>query len=428
MDDKNHILSILKKRKLIFQISDYMSLYNYVLNKKISLYCGFDPTADSLHIGHLLPIICLKFFQNLGFFPYILVGRATSMVGDPSFKLYERKLYSIDLISYNQKKIKKQLLYLFRHNHNAKNSVLFFDNYTWFKNISILDFLKNVGKYFSINNMIHKESVKNRLLNVKNGISFTEFSYSLLQAYDFYYLFKKYGVRLQVGGSDQWGNITSGIHLIKKLFHKQVYGLTVPLFTKTNGEKFGKTETDTIWLDPKKTSPYKFYQFWINIPDDKVYHGLKMLTFLKNDQINTLDDKKNFIENILDKKLLLADTLTRFVHGKKNLLAVKRISAFLFGQEEINSLQEDDFSQLLKDGIPFIICQSIISLPNILVQSKLSSSLSQAKRIIFSGGVYVNDILRKTKDYLFQKSDYLFGKYTLIRKGKKNFVLIYWKF
>ncbi|AEH39668.1 tyrosyl-tRNA synthetase [Buchnera aphidicola (Cinara tujafilina)] len=428
MNNDSHILYILKRRGLIFQISDFIKLSDLIVKKKISIYCGFDPTADSLHVGHLLPIVCLRFFQKCGFFPYILLGGATCMVGDPSFKKYERKRFSLDEIIYNQERIKKQLLFFFRRHDNIKNNIFFCDNYTWFKNISILDFLKNIGQYFSINSMIHKESVKNRLLNIKNGISFTEFSYTLLQAYDFSYLFKKYGVMLQIGGSDQWGNIIAGIHLIKKLYKYQVYGLTIPLFTKTNGDKFGKTETDTVWLDPQKTSPYKFYQFWVNISDDKVNSALKLFTFLNDNQINFSTCDNNFVKNITYKKKLLADTLTRFVHGKKNLFAVKRIIDCLFGRKLIQEIQEDDFTQLLKDGIPHIICNNPVNLSHILLISKLSSSLSQSRRMIASGGIYVNNILKKTQDYIFQKNDYIFGKYTLIRKGKKNFMLIYWKF
>lgn len=428
MYNKNHILYILKKRGLIFQISDFKNLYNDIIEKKISIFCGFDPTADSLHVGHLLPIICLKFFQNCGYIPYILIGNATSIVGDPSFKLNERQYYDADIILYNQEKIKKQLLFFFRNKTEIKNNIFFCNNYDWFKKISILDFLKNIGKHFSINTMIHKESVKNRLSNITNSMSFSEFSYSLLQAYDFSYLFQKYGVTLQIGGSDQWGNITAGIHLIKKLYQKQVYGFTVPLFTKSNGEKFGKTEKDTIWLDPDKTSPYKFYQFWINITDDKVDHALQLFTFLNKNQIYISENKKNSIKDIIYKKKLLAETLTHFVHGEKKLLSVKRITKCLFGSGLAQDMQEKDFSQLLKDGMPCLICHKIMNLSQILVKSQLSTSLSQARRIILSEAVYVNHILKNIPDYCFQKNDYIFGKYTLVRKGKKNFILVFWKF
>lgn len=429
MLDKNNILYILKKRGLIFQISDYIDLYNYINSNIISLYCGFDPTADSLHVGHLLPIICLRYFQKLGHKLYIILGGATSMIGDPSFKLYERKdNNSIETVFLNQERIMKQLLFFFSENNSTQKNVIFLNNYTWFKKISILNFLKDIGKNFSINNMINKESVKKRFLNAKTGISFTEFSYSLLQAYDFLNLYKKYGVTLQIGGSDQWGNIISGIHLIKNFFKKKVYGFTVPLFTKSNGDKFGKTENNTIWLDAKKTSPYKFYQFWINITDDKLSEALRFFTLLDNSIYISKNNSDNVIQNIINKKIFLADIITQFVHGKRNLISVKRITKCLFGKKSISNMIEEDFLQLLQDGIPYIICKNVINLPNVLVKSKLSHSLCHARNLIKSGAVRVNNILKIEKDYSFKINDRIFGKYTILRKGKKYFILIYWKF
>ncbi|VFP81376.1 tyrosine--tRNA ligase [Buchnera aphidicola] len=428
MVNKINIMDFLEKKNFFSQIFNKLDLYKYIQNNRIFLYCGFDPTNSSLHIGHLLPILCLKYFQNFGHTPIILIGGATSIVGDPSFKERERKKNSLDFLKFNQICLEKQLLFFFDDSNHIKNKALILNNYSWFQDISILSFLRKIGIHFSINYMIHKKSVKKRLLKEKTGMSFTEFSYSLMQAYDFSILYKRYGVKLQIGGSDQWGNILSGIHLIKKLYNDEVFGATNSLLTDTSGKKFGKTEKGTtIWLDPKRTSPYKFYQFWINISDQDINNFITLFTPI---DINMIDIKfcdTNYKTNIINKKIFLADFLTHFVHGQHALTSVKRIINFLFKGGPIQNIKEEDFIQLLQDGIPSIVCKNFLDLPHLLVLSSLSVSLNQARNMIVSGAICINGAVQNQKNYFFSSSDLLHNKYTLLCRGKKNYVLVFWK-
>jgi len=290
----NNLIEQLEQRGLIAQVTDKTRLSERLYQGQISLYCGFDPTADSLHLGHLVPLLCLKRFQLVGHKPIVLVGGATGLIGDPSFKAGERKLNDIDTVNQWVNKIREQVepfLDFDCGNHSATIE----NNHNWFSHINVLTFLRDIGKHFSVNQMMNKEAVKQRLSRTDSGISFTEFSYNLLQSYDFAYLNKNHKVELQIGGSDQWGNITSGIDLTHRLNRQSVYGLTVPLITKADGSKFGKTEGNTIWLDAKKTSPYQFYQFWLNTADADVYRFLKLFTFIDLNTIDALEeqDKKN---------------------------------------------------------------------------------------------------------------------------------------
>ncbi|WP_420021819.1 tyrosine--tRNA ligase [Buchnera aphidicola] len=422
-----NILDFLDKKGFFYQIHNKLNLYKYIKNKNIFLYCGFDPTESSLHVGHLLPILCLKHFQNFGHTPIILVGGATSLVGDPSFRIHERPKNSLDILRYNQSCLEKQLSFFFKDNNHIKNKAIILNNYSWFKDISILSFLIKIGTFFSVNNMIHKESVKKRLIEQKNGMSFTEFSYSLLQAYDFAFLYKKYGVKLQIGGSDQWGNILSGIRLTRKLYQEEVFGITNPLLTMPNGEKFGKTGNKTIWLDAKRTSPYKFYQFWINTLDSDVDNFIQLFTLSNIKLINFQFNSINMTDNYINKKVFLAEFLTKFVHGKQALDSVKRIVFFLFGRGSVHDVKEEDFIQLIQDGIPSITCHNYFDLPNTLVRTRLSDSLNQARNMIISGAIRINGRVQTKKEYYFDKSDLLFDKYTLLCRGKKHYVLIFWK-
>ena len=274
----NNLLQELQKRGFVAQVTNKKDLADRLASGPIVLYCGFDPTADSLHLGHLVPLFCLIRFQLAGHRPIALVGGATGIIGDPSYKTTERKLNALEIIHEWVEKIKYQVSSVLDFNC-GDNSAIVVNNYDWFRSINVLTFLRDIGKYFSVNKMINKETVKQRLKRT-SGISFTEFSYNVLQGYDFSYLNKKYGVALQIGGSDQWGNITSGIDLTRRLNNNTVYGLTLPLINKKDGTKFGKTESGTVWLDPNKTSPYKFYQFWINTADNDLFFFLKIFTFL----------------------------------------------------------------------------------------------------------------------------------------------------
>ncbi|CAL4318973.1 tyrosine--tRNA ligase [Buchnera aphidicola] len=416
------LLDELKNRGFISKVSDESNLESILLNSDITVYCGFDPTSNSLHVGHLLPLLCLQWFQKYGHKIVILVGYATSLIGDPSFKSQERKLgIPTHMLNWSSQ-ISQQIVDFFEKNNLC--SPIIVNNYDWFKKINVIDFLRDIGKFFSINKMISRKSVEMRINRAGQGISFTEFSYNLLQSYDFLQLYKKHQVMLQIGGSDQWGNISSGINLVRRIFHKQVFGLTVPLLTQDNGIKFGKTENNKIiWLDSNRTTPYAFFQFWLNISDTQVYSFLKLFTFLK---ISEIDQLKRSLENINDAKLLLAELITKMVHGINQVNAVKRITQSLFGGN-IMDLTKSDFLQLKKDGIPYFNLNSGINfLKHILVQSHLCSSISESKRVISGFGIKINGKKVMNPEYLFCKDDQIFSKYTILSKGKKNHLLLCW--
>ncbi|WP_295164885.1 tyrosine--tRNA ligase [uncultured Buchnera sp.] len=423
--NKMDLINELHQRNLIFHITNKNKLKELIKNKYISLYCGFDPTEESLHVGHLLPLITLKRFQILGHKPIVLIGGATSLIGDPSFKTKERLLQSDKLIDKWTLKISQQVSFFLDFNCNF-NSALILNNNLWFKKINILSFLRDVGKHFSINTMISREAVKQRIKRLDQGISFTEFSYNLLQAYDFFILNQKNQVSLQIGGSDQWGNISSGMHLIHKISKKEVYGLTLPLLIQSNGTKFGKTESGTIWLDSKKTTPYKFYQFWMNIEDSNVYRFLKLFTFINIDEINQREKNKYKNNQIIFDKSLLAKHITRLVHGDENLLAAERITNILFFKN-IEDIKESDLEQLKKDGISAIEVYKIKDLQEALVLSSLAQSRTQAKNMIISNSISINTKKIVNKNHIINNNDKLFDKFTLLSRGKKNHCLICWK-
>ncbi|WWO99726.1 MAG: tyrosine--tRNA ligase [Candidatus Dasytiphilus stammeri] len=426
----NTILNQFKQRTLIYQITDEIALKKRLSECGITLYCGFDPTADSLHLGHLIPLLCLKRFQNAGHKPIALIGGATGLIGDPSFKKNERKLNSTEIVIKWVKNISKQLE-LFLDFNCGKNSAMIVNNYTWLGKMKMIDFLRIVGKHFTINQLIHKESVKQRLNGNDLGLSFTEFTYNLLQSYDFAYLHSQYGVELQIGGSDQWGNITSGIDLTRRLHQKKVFGVTLPLITKKNGIKFGKTEDNIIWLDAHKTSPYKFYQFWRNTADTDVYRLLKLFTFM---DINTIDTLEKEDQNSGEKpraQMILAEEVTRLVHGITGLSAAKRITEFLFSTTTKNSndMKESDFTQLAQDGIPTITIEieNQVDLQQALVKANLASSRTQARYLVDARAITINGQIQLDPSYQFGNLDKLYRHYTLLRRGKKNYCLIYWK-
>ncbi|WP_343192680.1 tyrosine--tRNA ligase [Buchnera aphidicola (Taiwanaphis decaspermi)] len=422
----SNIIKKLDKKGFISQITNKEDLFSIVNKKNITLYCGFDATSDSLHLGHLIPILCLKKFQESGHHPIILIGGATSLIGDPSFKKKERNYISYNLICRWKKKIKKQLSN-FLDFENCKNKAIILDNYDWFKNINILKFLRKIGKYYSVNKMINKDFVKKRINNIDKGISFTEFSYTLLQGYDFSWLYKKYDAILQIGGSDQWGNIISGIDLSYKLHRAKLFGLTTPLFLKNNGEKFGKTNKENIWLNEKKTSPYEFYQFWLNLPDNNILNSLKLFTSFNIKEINSFKDINSI--NINTKKYLksfIADEITSLIHGSNILLSLKNVTKKLFNKTS-NNLTYKDFCILYKYGIPSInLTNNKIFLRNFLVDSLIAKSLTQARNMILSNSIYINNKLINNTYYIFNDLDKLFNKFTLLCKGKKNFFLIKW--
>ncbi|XBC38826.1 MAG: tyrosine--tRNA ligase [Buchnera aphidicola (Melaphis rhois)] len=420
---KFDLINEFKTRDLIAQVTNEEKLIYKINNGNISLYCGFDVTADSLHIGHILPLLCLKRFQDAGHKPIILIGGATSLIGDPSFKISERQLNSIELIDAWKESISNQISLFLDFNLNF-NSAMIVNNYEWFENLSLLQFLCTIGKHFSVNKMINRDAVKKRIIRTDTGISFTEFSYNLLQAYDFSVLYKKYKVILQIGGSDQWGNITSGINLIRRFYSDETFGLTLPLLTQKNGVKFGKTEKNTIWLDKNKTSSYKFYQYWVNISDLDVCRFLKFFTVLSILEINVIASVNSSLE-LNKSKLFLAEYLTKMVHGENALKAAKRISSCLF-YGDVFSMKESDFFQLEQDGIPSIKISGFLSLQQVLVDSHLASSRTQARHMIVSNSVTINSIKQNNEMYVLSNNDVIFNKYTLLSRGKKTFCLIHW--
>lgn len=419
-----NVLQQLKERGLIAQLTDESTLTEQLEQEKISLYCGFDPTADSLHLGHLVPLLCLKRFQLAGHRPVAVVGGATGLIGDPSFKATERKLNTEDIVQDWVDKIKKQVS-PFLVFSDEKNSALVVNNYDWFGKMNVLTFLRDIGKYFSVNSMINKESVKQRIDRDESGISFTEFSYSLLQGYDFACLNQSYNVSLQIGGSDQWGNITAGIDLTRRLNKQTVFGLTVPLITKSDGTKFGKTESGAIWLDPKKTSPYKFYQFWINTADNDVYRFLKFFTFLSLEQIQKIEETDKNSGVAPKAQLILAEEVTKLVHGESGLMAAKHITSSLF-LGALDMLSETDFEQLEQDGMPCVEMDAKGDLQAALVLAGFAPSRGQAKTMIESNAISINGMKQANVNHEFTESERLFKRYTLLKRGKKHYMLLIW--
>ncbi|QJC35597.1 tyrosine--tRNA ligase [Enterobacteriaceae endosymbiont of Donacia sparganii] len=422
---KINIIKKLENRNILYQVTNKNNLCKILNEQKINLYCGFDLTADSLHIGHLIQLITLKYFQELGHRPIILLGGATSLIGDPSFKLRKRKINSIDLINIWFQKIKLQLTNFLDFNC-GNNSATIINNYKWFHKMDILFFLRKIGKHFCVNHMMNKDSIKNRMINNNTeGISFTEFSYNLLQAYDFAYLNKNFNVILQIGGSDQWGHIISGIDLIKKIYKKKTFGITTNLILKNDGTKFGKTEKNTIWLDSKKTSPYKFFQFWLNISDSIIFNFLNMFTNISSNIINNYNQKKNNIKQN-SPQYLLAEYMTKMIHGQNNLVISKKITNLLF-YEKINNLSEKDFFILFNNIDNISLENKIFDLQTILILSKFTSSRTKASILIKSNAIFINNENISNITFKFTKYHKKFNHFTLLRKGKKNFCLIYWK-
>ncbi|WP_340617164.1 tyrosine--tRNA ligase [Xenorhabdus entomophaga] len=420
----NNLIKQLQERGLVAQVTDEEALAERLAQGPVSLYCGFDPTADSLHLGHLVPLLCLKRFQLAGHKPIALVGGATGLIGDPSFKATERKLNTEETVKEWVEKIRKQVSPFL--SFDGENGAELANNYNWFGEMDVLTFLRDIGKHFSVNQMINKEAVKQRLNRDDVGISYTEFSYNLLQSYDFAKLNGKYGVELQIGGSDQWGNITSGIDLTRRLHQKQVFGMTVPLITKSDGTKFGKTEGGAVWLDPKRTSPYKFYQFWINTADADVYRFLKFFTFMSIEEINALEEEDKNSGKAPRAQYILAEQVTKLVHGEVGLAAAKRITESLFSGA-VADLTEDDFAQLAQDGMPAIELENGADLQQALVSTEFVPSRGQARTMISSNAVSINGVKQSEPMYVFTDGDRLFGRYTLLRRGKKHYCLIDWK-
>lgn len=416
------IISDLESRGLVSQMTSGNELKAF-LSQSRTLYSGFDPTAESLHIGNLVPLLALRRFQLAGHKPIALVGGATGLIGDPSFKAAERQLNSSDIVEVWVERLKGQVSKFLEFDGGA-NSAIVVNNLDWVKGVGVLDFLRDVGKHFSVNGMIQKDSVKQRLEREGAGISFTEFSYMILQSYDFAELYSRYGCTLQIGGSDQWGNITGGIDLARRMYRAQVYGLTIPLVTKADGQKFGKTETGTIWLDAAKTSPFAFYQFWLNAADADVYTYLKYFTFLDVATIHDIEvaDKADRGKPLAQG--ILAREVTRLVHGVEGLAAAERISRALF-TGDTNTLSGEDCEQLKLDGLPnTLLIGGRKNIVDALVETGLASSNKMAREFIANNAVTVNGSFVDSPDFDLRVEASLFGKYAIIKRGKKMFHLV----
>ena len=429
------VIKDLQSRGLIAQTTDIEALDALLNEQKISLYCGFDPTADSLHIGHLLPVLALRRFQQAGHTPIALVGGATGMIGDPSFKAVERSLNSAETVAGWVESIRNQLKPFL--SFEGENAAIMANNADWFGSMNCLDFLRDIGKHFSVNAMLNKESVKQRIERDDVGISFTEFAYSLLQGYDFAELNKRHGAVLEIGGSDQWGNITAGIDLTRRLNQKQVFGLTLPLVTKSDGTKFGKTEGGAVWLNAKKTSPYQFYQFWLKVADADVYKFLKYFTFLSIEEIDAIEAKDKASGTKPEAQRILAEEMTRLIHGEAALQAAQRISESLFAEDQ-SSLTESDFEQLALDGLPTFEVSESLNVVETLVKTGLASSNKEARGFVNNKAVLLNGkpaeannpnhAAEKPDDaYMLTDEHKRFGKYTIVRRGKRNHALLVWK-
>ncbi|MFM2081890.1 MAG: hypothetical protein RL380_581 [Verrucomicrobiota bacterium] len=420
------ILDELKWRGLVADCTDTAELTKK-LAAPTTLYCGFDPTADSLHVGNLVPLLALRRFQLLGHHPIAVAGGATGSIGDPSGKTAERQLLTKEILDHNIASVKVQLAKLLDF-ETKQNPARLVDNASWTQNISFLDFLRDIGKHFSVNQMVAKESVRARMEDREVGISYTEFSYMLLQAFDFMVLRRDANCELQIGGSDQWGNITAGIELTRKKLGQQVFGLTLPLITNADGSKFGKSVSGAIWLDSKRTSVYRFYQFWVNTDDRDVIRYLKYFTFLSQDEIAALE--KQHMENpgarIAHKAL--AKAATDLIHGTNATTEAIRASEILFGGE-LAGVSESTFNDIVGEvptkeieraklesaGIPLI---------DLLVHSGLCPSKGQARKDLEGGGVNLNNVRVAEVARIVTTSDLLFGKHLLLRKGKKNYVVV----
>ena len=450
------ILEELQWRGLIADCTDTAELTNKI-SRPITLYCGFDPTADSLHVGNLVPLLALRRFQLLGHHPIAVAGGATGSIGDPSGKSQERQLLTQDVLEHNIASVKQQLARLLDF-ETKTNPARLVDNASWTAGVRFLEFLRDIGKHFSVNQMVAKESIRARMEDREAGISYTEFSYMLLQAFDFMVLCRDHGCELQIGGSDQWGNITAGIELTRKKLGRQVFGVTLPLITNADGSKFGKTVAGAIWLDPQRTSVYKFYQFWINTDDRDVIRYLKYFTFLSQAEIGSLEQAhaENPGGRVAHKAL--AKAATDLIHGEHATAEAIRVSEILFGGE-LDGISEEAFNSFIGDvsttqdahDVIVRIAPAMEALRNIesvegkipsrqiemsrladaglplieiLVLSGLCASKGLARKDIEGGGIYLNNLRVISFQRAVTANDLVFGKHLLLRKGKKNYVVV----
>ncbi len=417
------ILQDLENRGLLNQTTDEEGLREHLNQNQVTLYCGFDPTADSLHIGNLVAILTLKRFQEAGHRPLALVGGGTGLIGDPSGRSSERQLNDEDTVRQYSEKIAGQLAKVLDFD-TGQNAASARNNLDWLQGMTMIEFLRDVGKHFGVNYMLAKDSVESR---IQNGISFTEFSYMILQSYDFLNLFREENCTLQLGGSDQWGNITAGLELIRRTNEQEeeakAFGLTIPLITKADGSKFGKTAGGAVWLDPEKTTPYEFYQFWINTDDRDVVNFLHYFTFLSLDEIEEL---KKEVETQPEKRVAqrrLAEEVTKLVHDEEALKQAQKITEALFSGD-LKGLTGAEIEQGFKDVPTHTLAEEEKGLIDLLVEAKISSSKRQAREDIQNGAIYINGERQQDMKYTVDAEDRIDGKFTIIRRGKKKYFLV----
>ena len=415
-------------------IHDMMPGTQEQLQKEMTTaYVGIDPTADSLHIGHLVSVMMLRHFQRAGHRPIALVGGATGMIGDPSMKSQERKLLDEETLRHNQECIKKQLSKFLDFDSDAPNAAKLVNNYDWMKNFTFLDFIRDIGKCITVNYMMAKDSVKRRLSGETGaGLSFTEFSYQLVQGYDFLYLNKTLNCKLQMGGSDQWGNITTGTELIRRVTGGEAYALTCPLITKADGGKFGKTESGNVWLDPRYTSPYKFYQFWLNVSDIDAEKYIKIFTSLSKEEIDTLIQEQHEAPHLRPLQKRLAKEITVMVHSEDDYNAAVEASGILFGNatsEQLRKLDEDTLLSVF-EGVPQFdisrdqLSQGIKAVDLMTEMANIFPSKGEMRKTVQGGGVAVNKVKLQAFDTVIDSKELLNDKYILVQKGKKNYFLL----
>jgi tyrosyl-tRNA synthetase len=418
-----NLLDDLEYRELIYQVTDRDGLAKRLAQGPITLYIGFDPTADSLHIGNLLQILLLRRFQLAGHSPIAVIGGGTGLIGDPSGKDNERQLNPGQVVEEWTQKYYEQLRPYLEFD-NVSNPARSVNNYDWLSEFELISFLRDVGKHFPIGAMLAKDSVKSRL---QSGISYTEFSYMILQAYDYLHLNQNYGCELQAGGSDQWGNITAGADLIRRVTGNTVYGLTLPLITQTGGKKLGKTESGTVWLDPVRTTPYQFYQYWINIDDADVIRFLKNFTFLSKDEIDelTVEVEKQAWKRVAQRTL--AQQVTRLVHGDEATSSAERISIALFSGK-VSDLAANEIEQGLNDVPTFPLhSEQDVKLVDLLAEAQIAPSKRRAREDIRNGAISINDNRETDIEYVLKKAERVAGKYIIIRRGKNSYHLIDWQ-
>lgn len=415
----NVLIEDLKWRGLIYQQTDEQGIEDLLNKEQVTLYCGADPTADSLHIGHLLPFLTLRRFQEHGHRPIVLIGGGTGMIGDPSGKSEERVLQTEEQVDKNIEGISKQMHNIFEF--GTDHGAVLVNNRDWLGQISLISFLRDYGKHVGVNYMLGKDSIQSRL---EHGISYTEFTYTILQAIDFGHLNRELNCKIQVGGSDQWGNITSGIELMRRMYGQtDAYGLTIPLVTKSDGKKFGKSESGAVWLDAEKTSPYEFYQFWINQSDEDVIKFLKYFTFLGKEEIDRLEQSKNEAPHLREAQKTLAEEVTKFIHGEDALNNAIRISQALFSGD-LKSLSAKELKDGFKDVPQVTLSNDTTNIVEVLIETGISPSKRQAREDVNNGAIYINGERQQDVNYALAPEDKIDGEFTIIRRGKKKYFMV----